>query len=184
MYDKIKELIGDAAPVVGTLLGGPAGTAVGGLVAKALGVDNTPEAIEEVLKNNPEALVKIKELEASKELAILESQYKNKVEDNRAAEHEINLVVEDKQNARASANMLGPAQTDIAGKIYTQSAWSIPLLLVLNALLIVFASKLSLDTTAVVAVGNLIGIALSNNYRERQSIIEFLFGSSLSKKDK
>ena len=58
------------------------------------------------------------------------------------------------------------------------------MLLVLNALLIVFASKLSLDTTAIVAVGNLIGIALSNNYRERQSIIEFLFGSSLNKKDK
>ena len=97
MWDKIRELIGDAAPVVGTLLGGPAGTAVGGLVAKALGVDNTPEAIEEVLKNNPDALVKIKELETSKELAILESQYKNKVEDNRAAEHEIDLVVEDKK---------------------------------------------------------------------------------------
>ena len=184
MWDKIRELIGDAAPVVGTLLGGPAGTAVGGLVAKALGVDNTPEAIEEVLKNNPDALVKIKELETSKELAILESQYKNKVEDNRAAEHEINLVVEDKQNARASANLLGPVQTDIANKVYNQSSWGIPLLLAMNVVLIILAPMLKLDVTAVVAIGNLIGIALSNQYRERQSILEFLFGSSIAKKDK
>lgn len=183
MWDKVLELIGDAAPTVGGLLGGPAGAAVGGLVAKCLGVEDSPGAIEEALKNNPEALVKIRELEVSKELAILEAQYKNKVEDNRAAEHGIDLVVGDKQNARASAS-LGPVQTDIANKVYTQSAWAIPLLLLMNALLIVFAGQLHLDTTAIVAVGNLIGIALSNQYRERQSILEFLFGASIEKKGK
>ena len=184
MWDKVLELIGDAAPVVGTMLGGPAGTVVGGLVAKALGVDNTPEAIEEALKNNPEALVKIKEIEASRELAQLENQYKNKVEDNRAAEHEVDLVVQDKQNARAAAGVLGSVQTEIANKVYNQSSWGIPLLLAMNVLLIVFGPMLHLDTTAVVAIGNLIGIALSNQYRERQSILEYLFGSSITKKDK
>lgn len=183
MWDKVLELIGDAAPVVGTMLGGPAGAAVGGLVAKALGVENKPEAIEEALKSNPEALVKIKELELSREIAQLEHQFKNKVEDNRAAEHDVNLVVQDKQNARSAAH-LGDVQTDISKRIYNQSMWMIPLLLILNALLIVFAGQLNLDTTAVVAVGNLIGIALSNSYRERQSILEFLFGSSVDKKSK
>lgn len=183
MWDKVLELIGDAAPTVGGLLGGPAGAAVGVLVAKVLGVEDSPGAIEEALKNNPDALVKIRELEVSKELAILEAQYKNKIEDNRAAEHGVDLEVQDKQNARASAS-LGPVQTDIANKVYTQSAWAIPLLLVLNALLIVFAGQLHLDTTAIVAVGNLIGIALSNQYRERQSILEFLFGTSIDKKGK
>lgn len=185
MWDKVLELIGDAAPVVGTMLGGPAGAAVGGLVAKALGVDNTPEAIEEALKSNPDALVKIKEIEASKELAQLENQYKNKVEDNRAAEHAVGIVVQDKQNARAAASALGSVQTQIANKVYNQSSWGIPLLLAMNVALIVLAPTLHLDVTAVVAIGNLIGIALSNQYRERQSILEFLFGSSISeKKDK
>ena len=183
MWDKVLELIGDAAPTVGGLLGGPAGVAVGGLVAKALGVEDKPEAIEEALKNDPDALVKIKELEVSRELALLDAQYKNKVEDNRAAEHDVNLEVGDKQNARASTS-LGPVQTSIANKIYSQSAWSIPMLLAMNAGLIMSAGKLGLDTTAIVAVGNLIGIALSNQYRERQSIIEFLFGSSVEKKGK
>ena len=63
MWDKVKSLIGTAAPLVGTLIGGPAGGAVGGLVANALGVENSPEAIEQALVNNSEALLKVKELE-------------------------------------------------------------------------------------------------------------------------
>ena len=58
------------------------------------------------------------------------------------------------------------------------------MLLAMNVVLIVLAPMLKLDVTAVVAIGNLIGIALSNQYRERQSILEFLFGSSITKKDK
>ena len=54
----------------------------------------------------------------------------------------------------------------------------------MNALLIVFAAPLGIDVTAILAIGNLIGIALSNQYRERQSVLEYLFGSSLEKKDK
>lgn len=63
MWDNVKNILGTAAPIIGTLIGGPAGTAVGSLVASALGVENTPQAIKQELKNNPEALVKLKQLE-------------------------------------------------------------------------------------------------------------------------
>ena len=63
MWDNVKNILGTAAPIIGTLIGGPAGTAVGSLVASALGVENTPQAIEQELKNNPEALVKLKKFE-------------------------------------------------------------------------------------------------------------------------
>ena len=36
-WSKVGDVVADAAPLVGTLLGGPAGGAVGGLVAKAGG---------------------------------------------------------------------------------------------------------------------------------------------------
>ena len=62
-WDKVKSIVGTAAPIIGTLLGGPAGPTVGSLVASLLGVENTPQAIEQELKNNPEALVKLKQLE-------------------------------------------------------------------------------------------------------------------------
>ena len=107
MWDNIKELIGTSAPVIGTLLGGPAGGAVGGLISKVLGVDNTPEAIELALMNNPDALVKIKELETSKELAILQAELENKridvgsVIDNRKLDNEKDqMFLSDKQSAR------------------------------------------------------------------------------------
>ena len=108
MWDNIKELIGTSAPVLGTLLGGPAGGAVGGLISKVLGVDNTPEAIELALMNNPDALVKIKELETSKELAILQAELENKridissVIDNRKLDNEKDqMFLSDKQSARS-----------------------------------------------------------------------------------
>ena len=108
MWDNIKELIGASAPVLGTLLGGPAGGAVGGLISKVLGVDNTPEAIELALMNNPDALLKIKELETSKELAILQAELENKridvgsVIDNRKLDNEKDqMFLSDKQSARS-----------------------------------------------------------------------------------
>lgn len=63
MWESIKSLIGNAAPLIGTLIGGPVGAGVGGLVANALGVENTPQAIEQELMNNPDALLALNELE-------------------------------------------------------------------------------------------------------------------------
>jgi hypothetical protein len=72
MWDKIKSLLGSAAPLIGTLIGGPAGGAVAGMVASVLGVDNTPEAIEQALINNPDALLQIKQLESDERVKLRE----------------------------------------------------------------------------------------------------------------
>lgn len=69
-WSDLKGVIGKAAPVVGTLLGGPAGMAVGGLVAAALGTDNTPDAVSAALIGNPDALVKIRELETNSKVQL------------------------------------------------------------------------------------------------------------------
>lgn len=62
-WSDIGGLVGRAAPVVGTLLGGPAGAAVGALVASALNVPNDPEAVNKALAGNPDAMVRIQELQ-------------------------------------------------------------------------------------------------------------------------
>lgn len=64
-WKDIAGVVGKAAPVVGTLLGGPAGAAVGGLVAAALGTDSTPDAVSAALIGNPDAIVKIQELQTN-----------------------------------------------------------------------------------------------------------------------
>ncbi len=71
-WDSIKTTIAKAAPLVGSLIGGPAGIAVGGLVAHALGVPNEPDAIARALQD-PESALKLKALELThvKELRAL-----------------------------------------------------------------------------------------------------------------
>ena len=72
-WDGVKNLISSAAPMLGTALGGPAGAAVGGLITKALGVEESPEAIEAELRRDPAALLKLKGLEADLERARIET---------------------------------------------------------------------------------------------------------------
>jgi hypothetical protein len=69
-WDKVKDVLGKAAPLVGGLLGGPVGGSVGALVANVLGVDNDPDQVLQELKNNPDALVKIKTLESEERIAL------------------------------------------------------------------------------------------------------------------
>ncbi|SDI65534.1 hypothetical protein SAMN04487926_12167 [Paraburkholderia steynii] len=64
-WSDLKGVVSKAAPVVGTLLGGPAGAAVGGLIAAALGTDSTPDAVSAALIGNPDAIVKIQELQTN-----------------------------------------------------------------------------------------------------------------------
>lgn len=63
-WKEVGTKIADMAPMLGTLVGGPAGTAVGALIASTLGTANTPEAILEKLKSDPEVAIKLKQLEA------------------------------------------------------------------------------------------------------------------------
>ena len=71
-WDKIKDVVGSVAPVAGSLLAGPAGGAVGSMLASALGVDNTPDAVAAAIKSDPQAAVKIREIEAQLEQTRLE----------------------------------------------------------------------------------------------------------------
>ncbi len=66
-WDKIKSVVAKAAPLLGTVLGGPAGGAAGALVAQALGVEPTPDAVEQALQSDPQAAVRLRELEMQHE---------------------------------------------------------------------------------------------------------------------
>lgn len=64
--------VGKAAPLLGTLLGGPAGAAVGGIIASALGTANDPAEVERAIAQDPASLVKLREVEASKAVRLEE----------------------------------------------------------------------------------------------------------------
>ncbi len=62
-WSDLASIVGKSAPVLGSLLGGAPGAMIGGLIASALGTTNTPEAVSTALQNNPDALLKLKQIE-------------------------------------------------------------------------------------------------------------------------
>lgn len=90
-WDKIKSIISGAAPIVGSLVGGPAGGAVGALISSALGVENTEDAILKKLEADPESLLKLKQMESDERKHLIEMQLST-----------LNAELADVQNARES----------------------------------------------------------------------------------
>lgn len=66
-WKDLAKVVGGAAPILGTLIGGPAGTAIGAMIASGLGVGNTPDEVSQALAINPDAAVKLKQIEATRQ---------------------------------------------------------------------------------------------------------------------
>lgn len=61
---------GKFAPMLGALLGGPAGASVGAMIASALGTGSTPMEVQQALVTNPEAAIKLKEIESTRQVQL------------------------------------------------------------------------------------------------------------------
>jgi len=88
-WSDLKPIVAKAAPVLGTLIGGPAGAAVGGIVAAALGVEATPDNVAAALQRDPDAAIKLAQIQSEQAM--------------RLADIQASLVVaemQDTQNAR------------------------------------------------------------------------------------
>lgn len=59
----VAKRLADVAPMLGTVVGGPAGGAIGAVIASTLGTNNDPKAVLAKLSTDPEAMVKIQQLE-------------------------------------------------------------------------------------------------------------------------
>ena len=71
-WKDLASTVGKMAPMLGTLLGGPAGSAIGGIVASALGAENTPTAVSQAMLTNPDAAVKLAQIEADQSIKFRE----------------------------------------------------------------------------------------------------------------
>lgn len=111
------------APMLGSLIGGPAGGAVGviagsavSMVASALGIEPTHEAIADALANNPDALMKLRELELNNAVSLQQLMLQQQAAEfadtanarNRQIEHE-------KATGKSDVNLYALAWTIIFG---------------------------------------------------------------------
>jgi len=95
-WGDVGKLVGSAAPIVGTALGGPAGGAVGSMIASLLGVEDKPDAVASAIKADPSIVVKMKELEVEAHKLELEA-----IEKARQAElEEVRMQLADVTDAR------------------------------------------------------------------------------------
>ena len=62
--------VGKFAPMLGTLIGGPAGTAIGAMVSAGLGVGNTPNEVAQALQINPDVAVKLRQIESDNQIEL------------------------------------------------------------------------------------------------------------------
>jgi len=99
-WSDIAGVVGKAAPILGILLGGPAGGAIGALIASGLGVGNSPDEVQAAL-SNPDALVKLRQIEADRQVHLQELVVQ--AEQNRIAAEtaRIQADVDDRKSARS-----------------------------------------------------------------------------------
>lgn len=66
----VKKVAGVAAPLLGTVLAGPMGGAAGKLLASVFGCDATPDQVAAAVATDPQAALKLKEIESNNALEL------------------------------------------------------------------------------------------------------------------
>lgn len=167
-WSDIGNIVGKAAPVVGTLLGGPAGAAVGAMVANALNVPNDPEAVNSVLLGNPDALVKIQELQINAKVQLQQLAVTAAENELKYANAQYDAEAADRDSARKLA---GQQPRDIIRPAIT-------FIMLLGALFIVvaiitgWAMEVITNTTAALTVGSV----MSTWFMMTKEVMGFYFG--------
>jgi len=167
-WSDIGGIVGRAAPIVGTLLGGPAGAAVGALVASALNVPNDPDAVSVALAGNPDAMVRVQELQLTARVELEKLAVQAETVRLQAAGAQYAAEAADRDSARQLAakqpnDIVRPALTFImlGGSLF-----------VVVAVLIGWANEVIKDPTAALTVGTVLGLWLGMT----KEVMGFWFG--------
>lgn len=104
------KVVAEFAPTAGSLLGGPAGSAVGTLIAAALGTTAEPDKVLEAINNDPSAALKLKELELNHHVEL--ERLAIQAEANRLAAQTAQIQEETKQVEAVNATMQTEAKSE------------------------------------------------------------------------
>lgn len=167
-WSDVGSFVGKAAPMVGTLLGGPAGAAVGALVASALNVDADPDAVGAVLAGNPDAMLTVQELQINAKVQL--QQLAVTAENNRL-------------QAEAAQYAAEAADRDSARKLAAQQPRDfvrplITILMLAGSLFIVIAvmTGLAMDVITNTTAALTVGTVMSAWFMMTKEVMGFWFG--------
>lgn len=144
---------------------------------EALGMENaSPEDVLKHIEQNPDAVVKLKELEFNAKALENEHLRKQIEEANRHEEQKRGM-------AHETYRIKNDKQDRIAEQIIRFNLPVIFLLVCINIALVYFLRDKEYSTLIAIA-SNIIGVVIGNLMNERQAIINFFFGSSMGSKEK
>lgn len=167
-WSDIGNIVGKAAPIVGTLLGGPAGAAVGALVADVLGVQSDPASVNAALAGNPDALVRIQELQVNAKVQL--QQLAVTAESNRLQAEAAQYTAEAAD--RDSARQLAAKQPNDFVRPTLTMIMLFGSLFVVVAIMLGWANEAITDPTAALTVGTVLGLWLGMT----KEVMGFWFG--------
>lgn len=167
-WSDIGNIVGKSAPIVGGLLGGPAGAAVGALVASALNVSSDPEAVSAALAGNPDAMVRIQELQTNARVQLEQLAVQIETVRIQAAGAQYTAEAADRDSARQLA---AKQPNDFVRPTLTMITLGGSLFIVV-AILMGWANEAITNVTAALTVGTVLGLWLGMT----KEVMGFWFG--------
>lgn len=152
-WKDIAGAVGSAAPILGTLIGGPAGGAIGAMVSSALGVPNTPDDVSKALAVNPDAAVKLAQIESDSKTqlqTLLVQAEQNRLTADTAAINAVNATMQVEDKGEHWPTYFWRPFIGLSFGAYVNSLWLLPLFKV---------TPVTLTPELVMAIGGILGVA-------------------------
>jgi len=151
-----------------------------GFIEEKTGIKLADEKGQPVSSLSPDQIVALRKLESTEKVELIRLALEKQKETNRHDETEMGYVAGELVSARGMYENTGhELQDEIAKKVFKQTSILVPLLVILNIGLIMFAKWKNIDPAVAVALGNILGFVLGKFLDERKTVIEFLFGGAL-----
>lgn len=169
-WSTVGNAIAKSLPILGTVVGGPAGGAIGTLVASALGVTATPEAVNNALINDPDAILKLRELQANTQVQL--QQLYVQAQQNEMT-YNLNQFQAEVSDRNSACDLAAKSPRDIVRP-------SIAFTFVIGAIIIIalifsgVSESLLKDPTASLTIGTVVGFW----FNEMKQVMAFYFGTT------
>ena len=165
-WKDIAGVVGKFAPLAGTLIGGPAGAAIGALLSAALGTDGTPDALHAAIAADPQASLKLAEFESDNKVKLQALAFTHADNVLAAETAALQADVADRTSARARETaVLDQTPKVLAGVVVASSV-------ALGAAVV--AGMVTKDPSQAALVGTVIGYV----FGESKQALNYYFGSS------
>ncbi len=171
-WTDVARVIGTAAPMLGTLVGGPAGAAIGTMIANVLGTGNTPDAIHAAIVADPAAALKLAQFESDNQVKLQQMMLTHSEAETAAETARIQADVEDRKSARER-------EESVKDNTPAAMAWLVVGASVATGVA-VMTGVISKDPMQAAAMGTVMGYI----FGEAKQVLSYYFGSSSGSAEK